>query len=90
MPAIPRLTGGQHVENGRTSALTPRQQELVCLIAQGLTNREIAQRLGLSVFTVKHHVSHILSKLGVKSRTQVAFLVGQHQNNQGLPAIQEV
>jgi non-specific serine/threonine protein kinase len=62
------------------SPLTPRQQEVAHLIAQGLTNPEIAQRLGLSVFTVRHHVSNILKKLGLQSRTQVAFLLGQHQN----------
>jgi len=86
IPDIPRLSGGQHVENvenGATSALTPRQRELAGLIAQGLTNREIAQGLGISVFTVRHHVSHVLRKLKVKSRAQVAFLVGQQQNNKG-------
>jgi DNA-binding NarL/FixJ family response regulator len=68
------------IEEEAISPLTPRQQEVALLIAQGLTNPEIAQRLGLSTFTVRHHVSNILRRLGVQSRTQVAFLLGQHQN----------
>jgi DNA-binding NarL/FixJ family response regulator len=70
------------MEDEAISPLTPRQWEVAGLIAQGLSNREIAQGLGLSVFTVRHHVSVVLRKLRVKTRAQVAFLVGQHQNNQ--------
>jgi DNA-binding CsgD family transcriptional regulator len=68
------------MEDEAISPLTPRQWEVAGLIAQGLSNREIAQGLGLSLFTVRHYVSHVLRKLEVKSRTQVAFLVGQQQN----------
>jgi DNA-binding NarL/FixJ family response regulator len=64
------------------SPLTDRQQELARLVAQGLTNREIAHRLGISVFTVRHHVSNIMRKLGVRSRAQIAFIVGQSQISQ--------
>jgi DNA-binding NarL/FixJ family response regulator len=52
--------------------LTPREAEVLGLLAQGLTNREIAGRLFLSVGTVKVHVERILSKLGVSDRTQAA------------------
>jgi NarL family two-component system response regulator LiaR len=52
--------------------LTPREVEVLTLVAQGLTNREIAQRLTISVRTVKAHVSNILSKLHAADRTQAA------------------
>jgi len=53
--------------------LTPREREVWALVAAGLTNPEIAQRLGLSDNTVKFHVQHLFSKLGVKNRTEAAL-----------------
>jgi DNA-binding CsgD family transcriptional regulator/tetratricopeptide (TPR) repeat protein len=52
--------------------LTKREREILGLLAQGLTNREIAQQLVLAEVTVKVHVRHILKKLGVRSRTEAA------------------
>jgi DNA-binding NarL/FixJ family response regulator len=52
--------------------LTPREVEVLRLLAQGLTNREIAGELIVSVGTVKIHVEHIIGKLGVSDRTQAA------------------
>jgi DNA-binding NarL/FixJ family response regulator len=52
--------------------LTEREQEVLRLLAQGLTNREIGTRLFLSAKTVEHHVGAILRKLGVKTRTEAA------------------
>lgn len=52
--------------------LTPREVEIVRLVAQGQTNREIATRLIVAVGTIKVHVEHILSKLGASDRTQAA------------------
>lgn len=52
--------------------LTSREIEILAFLAQGLTNREIAKRLVISSKTVEHHVSHILSKLNLRSRTEVA------------------
>jgi DNA-binding NarL/FixJ family response regulator len=54
-------------------ALTPRETEILRLIAQGLSNKRIAQQLNLSELTVKTHVSNLLSKLGLSSRTQAAL-----------------
>ena len=54
----------------RNSELTPREGEILQLIAQGLTNREIAQRFELSPRTVDTHVERVLSKLGANSRTR--------------------
>ncbi|NOZ29845.1 MAG: response regulator transcription factor [Chloroflexi bacterium] len=52
--------------------LTPREMEVLQLIAQGASNRDIAEALVITERTVKSHVTSILSKLGVTSRTQAA------------------
>ncbi len=54
--------------------LTPQQRKILFLIADGLTNREIAQRLFLAEKTVKNHVTALLSRLGVTHRTQAAMI----------------
>lgn len=54
--------------------LTPRETEILALIAEGLSNREIGARLFLAEKTVKNYVSGILSKLGMQRRTQAAVL----------------
>ena len=53
-------------------SLTPREAEILRLLADGLTNPEIARRLVVSPGTVKNHVQHIIQKLGVSDRTQAA------------------
>lgn len=54
--------------------LTNREKEILTLIVEGLSNKQIAKRLFLSSSTVQFHVSNILSKLGVSKRTQAAYL----------------
>jgi len=58
----------------RLSGLTPREREVLDLMTDGLTNRQIGERLFLSDKTVKNHVSTILGKLGIERRTQAAVL----------------
>jgi DNA-binding NarL/FixJ family response regulator len=54
----------------RPDGLTPREAEVLSLIAEGLSNGEIADRLVISAATVKTHVNHILGKIGVNGRAQ--------------------
>lgn len=61
-----------------TSKLTEREVEVLRLIAKGLSNADIADRLFLSDGTVRNHVSAILAKLGVSDRTQAAVIAIQH------------
>lgn len=56
----------------RIDSLTPREREVLALVRRGLTNEEIAQRLGISLDGAKYHVSQILSKLSVASREEAA------------------
>ena len=59
----------------RLALLTPQQFRVLMLIAEGLLNKQIADRLGLADNTVKIHVTAVLSKLECRSRTQAALLV---------------
>lgn len=59
-------------ERDALSNLSDRELEVVRLVAEGLSNKEISARLSLSDKTVKNHISHILAKMGLTARTQVA------------------
>lgn len=62
------------VEGVREPALTSREMEVLGLVAQGLSNHQIARQLGLSVRTVEAHLTHVYDKLNVSSRTEAALL----------------
>src|SRR5207245_7172719 len=67
----------------RSARLSAREREVAALIAEGLGNRAIAERLGLSERTIEAHVEHILDKLGFSSRSKVAAWVTQDRNRTG-------
>ena len=67
------------------AALTPREHEILSLLAKGCTNKEIGRLLGISEHTARNHVNNILEKLGAKTRTEAAILAVQ----QGLVQISE-
>jgi DNA-binding NarL/FixJ family response regulator len=58
--------------------LTEREREVLELVAEGLTNREIGERLHLSEKTVKHYMTNVLQKLQVRSRVEAALLAQRH------------
>ena len=58
--------------------LTPREEQVVALVADGFSNREVARELGLSEHTVKKYVFHIFDKLGISSRVELALYAVSH------------
>ena len=66
-----RVIGGRGRE--APGSLTPREAEILALVARGLSNPAIATELGISLKTVQNHVSQVLAKLQVGDRTQAAF-----------------
>jgi DNA-binding NarL/FixJ family response regulator len=74
-----RFGGGVFEEDDQFFApLSPREMEILELVIQGMSNREIAYHLGISHQTVKNHMTSILSKLGVADRTQAAVYALRH------------
>jgi predicted ATPase len=78
------LSAEAAADEGRWALLTAREREVAALVAEGLTNKDIATRLFLSKRTVDAHLEHILGKLGYGSRLQVAALASREQAAQGI------
>jgi non-specific serine/threonine protein kinase len=76
-PTPSPLEPDQPIINARPPALTRREGEVANLVARGLTNRQIAQELIISEHTVENHVAHILKKLNLHLRKQVASRIGE-------------
>jgi DNA-binding NarL/FixJ family response regulator len=83
-PAGPELAAGTP---GPHAALTPRQEDVVRLVAAGVSNREVADRLALSVRTVERHVSDILQRWSLPSRTALALAV-RERTASGSPTVE--
>ncbi|WP_333778261.1 response regulator transcription factor [Streptomyces sp. IBSBF 3136] len=82
-----RLRGEQHQEQTPDAlpGLTGREREILALIGEGLTNRQIGERLYLAEKTVKNHISRLLAKLGVERRIQAAVIATRARDAGGLP-----
>ena len=80
------LSAGSDAESAATirrlSTLTPQQVRVLMMLSEGLLNKQIAYELGVSEATVKAHVSAILQKLGVESRTQAVIAAGKVETGQ--------
>lgn len=77
LPVMPGSAPDRHLRPVETrrdmrSVLSQRELEVVRLVAEGLSNKQISLQLKLSDKTVKNHISHILAKMGLSARTQVA------------------
>ena len=77
----------QHQERVGLSALTPRELEVLQMIAFGMTNAEAARRMHLSVHAIKFHLAAIYRRLGVNNRTEaaVAYLRSMNGNLEPTP-----
>lgn len=71
---LERLRRGPFEEDERLTRLTKQERRILELVADGLTNRQIAENMFLAEATVKNYVSNLLAKLGLKRRTQAAIL----------------
>ena len=60
------------------ASLTPREREVLALVADGLANKQIARRLGIAEKTVKAHLTRVFAALGVSDRTQAALWLVRH------------
>jgi DNA-binding NarL/FixJ family response regulator len=72
------LAGGREAEPDPLGALSDREREVLALLAEGLRNREIAERLVISEATVKTHVRHVLEKLRFRNRAEAAAFAARH------------
>jgi DNA-binding NarL/FixJ family response regulator len=70
---------GDSAETANSSSLSPREADVLRLLAQGMTNKHIAQELLLSVRTVEGHLRTIYDKLGVTSRTEAVLWAVRHE-----------
>jgi DNA-binding NarL/FixJ family response regulator len=71
--AARELLGARHTASTAAADLTPREREVLILLRQGLANKQIARRLGISERTVKAHLTSTFQRIGVVDRTQAAL-----------------
>jgi len=72
-----RIDESKQIANIESVGITNREQQVIPLVADGFSNKEIAQKLNLSVYTVKTHIHNILAKLALNKRVQIARHVYQ-------------
>ncbi|MGI6344726.1 MAG: response regulator [Bacillota bacterium] len=83
---LPRLMHQQTEKDWDRLGITPKEKDITALIAEGLSNREIAEQLFLSEGTVRNYISVILEKLSLRDRTQLAVFYLRHESWQTRPA----
>jgi DNA-binding NarL/FixJ family response regulator len=81
-PRAARLLLGEGGGRPRQPELSDREQDVLALVAEGLPNKLIARRLGISERTVKAHLTRIFEQLGVTDRTQAALWAERHRRAQ--------
>jgi DNA-binding NarL/FixJ family response regulator len=77
---LERLRKGNEPEDPRYASLSPQEQRILALIADGLTNRQIGAELFLAEKTVKNYVSSLLHKLGMSRRTEAAVYAAERKH----------
>jgi DNA-binding NarL/FixJ family response regulator len=82
-PGLPRTPPAGAAGGDRLGLLTDQERTVLQLIGEGLTNRQIGQRMGLAEKTVKNYTSHLLAKLGLERRTQAAILATELRPRRG-------
>jgi two-component system nitrate/nitrite response regulator NarL len=75
---VVRRLSGTAIVSASPYGLTQRQRQIIRGVVEGLNNREIAARLGISEHTAKHHLTQVFNKTGVSSRLELALLATQH------------
>ncbi|HVH53218.1 MAG TPA: response regulator transcription factor [Actinomycetota bacterium] len=84
---LDRLRKGKHLlKDEKLARLSPQEERILSLVADGKTNREIGEELHLAEKTVKNYVSSILSKLEVARRAEAAAYLARHTTTPGTPA----
>jgi len=76
--ALMRAPATRFTKVEATRPLSPREEEVACLVAGGLSNREISEKLGLSKHTVKNHLFHVFEKLGTSTRIELVLYILSH------------
>ncbi len=87
---VSRVPSLRVVNSRGNSLLTPREEQVVALVAEGLSNREVAQELGLSEHTIKKYLFRIFDKLGISTRVELVLYAvahGDHRPAEWLPAV---
>ncbi len=77
LQAVRAVSGGVARRDGDHNDLTPREREVTALAAEGKSNDEIAEKLVLSVLTVRSHIQRALTKLGARDRAQLVVIAYQ-------------
>jgi two-component system nitrate/nitrite response regulator NarL len=76
--AVRPLIDSSRAQNAKPFGLTPREREVLALVAAGCANKEIARQCSVSEETVKHHLTRIFDKVGASNRTELAMLAARN------------